>query len=294
MKFHIPLTFSNIEKLKTRAEFFSSRIQRRKKSQLTKIFQSLELPISREEYIGIAVRSFLLSLLVLYVVSTSILAFFGIGFFYLYGLALSAMFSFFVFFSQMVYPRIYISRVQREIEKDLIPALQDILIQLNSGIPLFSILINISDSDYGELSSEFKKAVKRIHSGELQEEVLETIGEKNSSVFFRRTLWQISNGMKVGSDMAIVVKDSIKALNEEQLIQIQDYGNRLNPLIMFYMLVSVIIPALSVTFLTILSSLIGMDKTMTQMMFIGLFVFVVLVQIMFLGMIKSRRPSLLR
>ena len=34
------------------------------------------------------------------------------------------------------------------------------LVQLNSGIPLFDILTNISNSNYGELSLEFKKAVK--------------------------------------------------------------------------------------------------------------------------------------
>ena len=93
--------------------------------------------------------------------------------------------------------------------------------------------------------------------------------------------------------MSIVVKDSLKTLNEEQLIQIQNYGNKLNPLIVLYMLIAVIIPALSITFLTIISSMINLPSNMAMLVFIGLFVFVILVQIMFLGMVKSRRPSLL-
>jgi len=99
--------------------------------------------------------------------------------------------------------------------------------------------------------------------------------------------------MKAGSDMSIVVKNSIKALNDEQLIQIQNYGNTLNPLIVFYMLVSVIIPSLSVAFLTIISSLAGLPESTTILLFLTLFVFVIFLQIMFLGVIKSRRPSLL-
>jgi hypothetical protein len=99
--------------------------------------------------------------------------------------------------------------------------------------------------------------------------------------------------MRAGSDMSIIIRDSINSLNEEQLIQIQNYGNKLNPLIMMYMLISVIIPALSVTFLTILSSMVNLAPTMAKLIFIGLLVFVILVQIMFLGLIKSRRPSLL-
>lgn len=99
--------------------------------------------------------------------------------------------------------------------------------------------------------------------------------------------------MKSGSDLSIVIKDSIKLLSEEQLIQIQNYGNKLNPLIVVYMLIAVIIPALSITFLIIISSMTNLPKNMTILLFIGLFVFVVLVQTMFLGIIKSGRPSLL-
>ena len=99
--------------------------------------------------------------------------------------------------------------------------------------------------------------------------------------------------MQAGSDMSIVVKDSIKSLNEEQMIQIQNYGNKLNPLIVFYMLIAIIIPALSIVFLTIISSIVGLPKNTVTLIFIGMFVFVMLIQIMFLGIIRSKRPSLL-
>ena len=124
-------------------------------------------------------------------------------------------------------------------------------------------------------------------------EVLESVGEKNSSLFFRRALWQISNGMRAGGDISIVIEESIRSLNEEQLIQIQIYGNKLNPMIMFYMLVSIIIPALSITFLTIIASLVNLPSIAVTFMFIGLFVFDTIIQVMFLGLVKSIRPSLL-
>jgi len=230
---------------------------------------------------------------ILFAVSGTIFGILRIDLFYILAAILSLLFSGVIFFSQIVYPSIYMSRKQRNIEKNLIPALESILIQLNSGIPLFGILVNISSADYGELTIEFKKAVKRINSGEPEAEVLDDLGKRNSSVFFRRTLWQISSGMKSGSDMAIVIKESIKALSEEQLIQIQNYGNKLNPLVVFYMLIAVIIPALSVTFLTIISSMINLQANMIYLLFIGIFVFVMFIQIMFLGILRSRRPSLL-
>jgi len=163
----------------------------------------------------------------------------------------------------------------------------------NSSNPFSPVLVNISDSDYGELSNEFKKAVKKISAGSPEQEVLEGLSKTNPSIYFKRVLWQISNGMNAGSNVAIVVRDSMKSLNEEQLIQIQTYGNRLNPLMVFYMLAGVIVPALSITFLTIIGSMVGLATNTTYLLFGGLYIGVVLIQIMFLGIIKSRRPSLI-
>jgi len=293
MKFKIPFTFSDIEKLKKKSKFFTSRLRYKKASKLGTELSEIGVDLTREEYIGICMRNFVRVFIFLFIISTTILAFIKIRLFILFGIGLSFLFSFFIFFSQRIYPRIFLSRKQREIEKNLIPALEDMLIQLNSGIPLFNIMTNISSSNYGVLSEEFKKAVKRINAGEPEEEVLDDLGKKNPSVFFRRTLWQISNGMKSGSDMSIVIKDSIKNLSEEQLIQIQSYGSRLNPLVVLYMLISVIIPALSIAFLTIIASLINLPENMIILLFISLFIFDVLAQIMFLGLIRSKKPSLL-
>ncbi len=292
MEFHIPFTFSRIDKLKNRSRFFSSRIRYKKKTKLGEYLESSEANATREEYLGICIRSFFVVFVFLYLISSIILLLLEVNYFYLFGIGIAFIFGIFVFFSQMIYPKIYLSRKNRDIEKNLIPALQDIVIQLNSGIPLFDIMANVSSANYGVLSLEFKKAVRKINAGEPEVEVLNDLGRKNPSIFFRRTLWQISNGMNSGSDISTIVKDSIHSLNEEQLIQIQTYGNKLNPLIVFYMLISIIIPSLSVSFLTIISSLLNIPNNMIILMFISLLIFDVLIQVMFIGLIKSKRPSL--
>jgi archaeal flagellar protein FlaJ len=291
MEFKIPFTFSDTIKLKKRSSFFISRVKPKKKADEN--FKKLEFGLTREEYLGICNRSFVINFFSLFVLSNIILFFLSINIYYIYSFGIAILFSGFVFFSQMMYPRIYMSRKQKEIEKNLLPALEDISIQLNSGISIFNIMVNISGGDYGALSEEFKKAVKKINAGVPESEALNYLGKLNSSVFFRRTLWQMSNGMNAGSDMGIVIKDSIKALEEEQSIQLQNYGSSLNPLMVLYMLIAIIVPALSVTFLTVISSMVNLDATMTQMIFVSLYVFDILFQIMFLGMIRSRRPSLL-
>ncbi|MFH1425571.1 MAG: type II secretion system F family protein [archaeon] len=293
MKFRIPFTFASLDKLRVRAAYFKKYIKPKKGTKLENYLESADLNITREEYISICIYGFFTAFILVFVISSTFFVLLKISLPFLLSFGLSILAALFVSFSRLAYPRMFDVRRQKDIERNLIPALQDMLVQLNSGIPLFNILVNISSSDYGELSQEFQDIVKRINAGYSEMEVLEEIGEKNSSIFFRRALWQISNGMRAGGDISIVVDESIKSLSEEQYVQIQAYGNKLNPMIMFYMLISVIIPALSVTFLTVISSLINLQEFYTTLMFIVLFVFVMLVQFMFLGVIKSIRPSLL-
>jgi flagellar protein FlaJ len=293
MKFKIPFTIADPETLKRRSKNFSSHFSYKKESSLGEHLKNVPLNMTREEYLGICLRTFIISFSFLFVVSVSLLFFFHIRYYYIYASLFTLSCSLLIFFNQRIYPQLYVARKQQDIERNLYLALEDILIQLNSGIPLYNILVNISDADYGVLSMEFKKAVKRINAGESEAAVLDELGKRNPSIFFRRVLWQISNGMRSGSDMSIIIRDSVKTLNEEQLIQIQNYSNRLNPLVVFYMLIAVIIPSLSITFLTIISSMVNMSSEIAMGLFIGLFFFDVIIQIMFLGLIKSRRPSLL-
>jgi len=175
MRFRIPFASSNIEKLKSRSKFFSSKFRHRKDSKLEEYLGGVDINLTREEYLGIVLRSFVNCFLFLFILITVALGFIGISFFYIIGVGVAFIFAGFVAFSQLAYPRVFISNKEKEIEKNLIFALEDILIQLNSGIPLFDILTNISVSNYVELSLEFKKAVKRIGAGEHESEVLADI-----------------------------------------------------------------------------------------------------------------------
>lgn len=293
MKFHIPFTISSIDKLKKKPVIFRRLIKHKKKSKLQDYLDSTDTGINREQYLNIVLKSFIISFVTINVLATTVLILLNVSTPYLFSLILALLFSGFIFFSQRIYPKIYVARKEKNIEQNLIPALEDMHVQLNAGIPLFSILVNISSSGYGELSVEFKKAVIRINSGSPQVEVLEDLGKTNPSMFFRRTLWQLSNGMKAGSDISLIIRESVKSLEQEQVIQIQNYGNKLNPLIMFYMLITVILPALAITFLTIIASLVGLSSTISIILYLVIFIFVILIQIMFLGVIRSARPSLL-
>ncbi|MBW2989819.1 type II secretion system F family protein [Candidatus Woesearchaeota archaeon] len=253
-----------------------------------------EVDFSVKEYLSMCIFSSLLFLVFFGSIISMILAMTGVESFLLFGIMASFAASLFVFIQQVNYPKLYSHRRVKNIEQNLLGALQNILIELNSGAPLFNILVNLSKGDYGNVSEEFSKAVKEINAGKSQIATLENMAAVNPSVFFRRAIWQLVNGMKSGADLSSVVNEIINSLSEEQVLQIQKYGSQLNPLAMFYMLVVVIAPSLGMTFLIILASFIKLSTSTTKLVFWGLYGVVIFFQIMFMGVIKSRRPNLLR
>lgn len=292
MTFHIPFTISSLNRLKIKSKRYSKIFSVKRDSKLKDYLSKAEVDITREEYLGIVARSSIMFFIITYLILSTGIFIFKQGNPFLVPIMPAIAVAIFSSFSQINYPKMLSDKQQKAIERNLLPAMEDMLIQLSSGVPLFTILVNLSSSGYGQLSIEFKKAVKKINAGFPQIEVIDELGKKNHSMLFRKALWQISNGMKAGSNIAEVVKDIIHSLNEEQYLQLQTYGNKLNPLIMFYMLISIILPALAITFLTIISSVVNLPEAATIGMFVGLYVISILVQIMFLGAIRTAKPSL--
>ena len=114
---------------------------------------------------------------------------------------------------------------------------------------------------------------------------------KNPSPYFRRAIWQISNGIKAGSDISPLLKAVIDGIFAEQRIAIRRYGSQLNPLTLVYMMVAVVLPSLGLTFLLVLSSFSGL--VISETIFWMILVFLAVFQFMFMGIIKSRRPNII-
>lgn len=200
----------------------------------------------------------------------------------------------FMLFQQRAAPEIYIKKRVDDLEKNTLPALQNFLIQLRSGIPLFDIMVNVAASDYGEVSKEFMNVVKKINGGIPQVEALERMALENPSGIFRSAIWQMVNGLKTGSNLTDVLREIMAALADEQILQVEQYGSVLSPLTMFYMIMAVILPAIGVNFLIVIVSFMNLDMGPTKIVFWCVYGFILIVQLMFINIIKTKRPSLLK
>jgi flagellar protein FlaJ len=250
------------------------------------------IPLNGREYLSIAMFSaFFMFLLIYFVfllftirmielIRALSMSFIVSGFFFLV-----------TFFYIKIYPNVLIKKKVLDLERNLLYALRHMYVQITSGVPIFDAIVSLSEGNYGAVSKELKIAVKDVNTGTPVEVALERVASKNPSQYLRRTIWQISNGIKSGGDIGNVLKNIIDYISSEQRIAIRRYGAQLNPLTLAYMMVAVIMPSLGVTFLIVLSSFTKIP--VTKNMFYVILIFLAIFQFMFMGIIKSKRPNLL-
>ena len=191
------------------------------------------------------------------------------------------------------YPKLMVNKRVKDLDRNLLFALRNILVQIRSGVPIFDTFVSISNGNYGQISDEFKNVIERVRSGTSVIDALEELTVRNPSTYFRRAIWQLLNALKSGSDVGDNISTVIKSLSKEQLIEIRQYQSTLNPLAMMYMMIAVIMPSLGITIAIILSTFPGMEAIGNEQTFWGMLGMVIFMQFMFMIIIKSKRPNLM-
>jgi len=192
------------------------------------------------------------------------------------------------FFTFVNLPKVKSKKISRELDKDLPYALRHMLIEVRSGISLYESMVSVS-SGYGEASKEFNRIVKDINGGKPQIEALEDSIVRNPSNQYRRAMWQMINALKSGTDVSNTLETLVESMVKQQKLDVERYGNELNPYILVYLMIAVIMPSLGVTFLIVLSTFTGVG--LNEMTFYQILIGLILFQIFFLNFVKSKRPE---
>lgn len=193
----------------------------------------------------------------------------------------------FAFMYFMNYAQARIVRIQREISKEIIFAGRFLIIELESGVPIYEAFQNMA-KNYETVGQYFGEVIQRVDLGTPMEEALNEAVQLAPSNDLRRIFWQILNSLKTGSEVSDALNNVFDQIVREQQIAVKEYGRKLNPMAMFYMMIAIIVPSLGTIMLIVLSTFIGLDL---NMLFFGLLVFAnAIVQLLFLSMIKAQRP----
>ncbi len=178
---------------------------------------------------------------------------------------------------------------EKEISKEVVFAGRFLIIELQSGVPLYNSLASLS-RNYKTIGGYTKEIIDKVDLGTSMEDALNEAVELMPSDDFRKILWQIINSMRTGSDISKSLSSIVDQIAKRQQIQINEYSKKLNPLAMFYMMIAVIAPSLGMTMMIVLSSFVKFTLSLTLLLLLALMLG--FVQFMFLSLIKFSRPPI--
>ena len=195
----------------------------------------------------------------------------------------------FMFLYMIKLPDLKISRKEKEIGKEIVFAGRFLIIELESGVPLYNSMLNIS-KNFEIIGKYFKEITDKVDLGTSMEDALNEAAEIIPSNDFRKILRQIINSIRTGSNIAKSLYSVIEQITKGQVTEVNKYGKKLNPLAMFYMMIAVILPSLGMTMLIILSSFIQFELSLTIL--IAIAGFLGFLQFMFISLVKFSRPAI--
>ncbi|MFA6088386.1 MAG: type II secretion system F family protein [Candidatus Woesearchaeota archaeon] len=195
---------------------------------------------------------------------------------------------FMFFFLMMTYPKTLAKKKADMVDRYLIYALKDFLMQISAGNSVYNACVEIANANYGQVSIEFEIVAKKIQTGMPVEQALEEIAKHNDSKYFKKVIWQLVNTIRAGASLKEALFSIINDLNESQKSKIIGFANELNLWSLIYMLFAVAIPSIGTTMMVILSAFGGAN--LSRGTFVLFLVICAFIQFAIIGFIKARRP----
>jgi flagellar protein FlaJ len=204
--------------------------------------------------------------------------------------ALGLSFTLLFFMLHLIYPRIILNKIATRESKDLLFALRELMVDVDSGIPLFDSIKNVAESNYGYISKDFQWVVLQIENGVPEREALKALALQTESEYMKRAIWQMVNALESGASMGTALPGVVQALENHIYIEIKNYSSNLNFLMLIYMLGAAALPSLGVTFLVLLSAFgnFGVTVQTVGMLVAGS----AFIQIVLIGYMTSTRPEI--
>jgi len=196
-----------------------------------------------------------------------------------------------IFFIMMSYflqlPVVKQKIIEREMEREIVYASRFLMIELSAGVPLYQAFINIV-RNYERIGVVFRRIVEGVDLGSSMEDALEEAINTCPSENVRKLIIQIKNSLQSGADVSHSLAETTRQVTQEQIIAVKEYGRKLNPYVMFFMMIAVIMPSLGTTAFIVLASFMKITVDLTILL-IGVG-FIGFMQFMFFQLIKSSRP----
>ncbi len=189
----------------------------------------------------------------------------------------------------LYYPSIMLQKIAQMTDNELVFALRELSLQIESGVTLYNAMLNVAQGNYGYASRAFAVTVRDINNGVPEKKALERMALRSRSEYLKKIVWQLLTALDSGAPLNDTLHKIVDNLMVDRRQVVKDFSASLNFLVLMYMLVAAAIPSIGMTFLILLSTFsgIGLGEDAYMVILFGTF----LGQIGLIGYINSSRPA---
>src|SRR3989344_2877101 len=243
-----------------------------------------------ERFSKLAVASSLIVALLISGIVLALLIFRGLPPYYAVIVFLAA---FFLAFEMIkLIPAMSLRSRKAMLESDLLYSARHLLLKLESGSSLVNSLESVSTLNT-KSSAYFKKLMLDISLGTPIEDAIEKAIAYSPSLVYSKILSEIKTSLETGSDMRKTIKNIVEDVTRNHLIHIQEYGKKLNPMSMFYMILGTVFPSIGTALIIVAASLLPGVLVINFTVLMFLLFMLLVVQLFFLFSFRSLKPGVM-
>jgi len=235
--------------------------------------------------IYMTVLTYLFFFIIVYLVASHNLYYFLIGF--LITLLFIPLFYYFWFKILDV----WITKEARDQEGDLLFISEYFLVMLESGLPLGNAIERLSKLDRPG-GKFFRRVFAEVRSGKDLETALDDASRYAASESLKTLLKRLRDSLQIGVDLRDVLKNFIEEASQKKLVEIRKYSRKLNPIVMMYLLLGIVVPSLGMTFFILAATLLDISGDALRVILIFLFLIMFGFQYFAYSVFKFTRTSI--
>lgn len=190
----------------------------------------------------------------------------------------------------LAYPRMIAATIAAQEDRELIFVMRDVLIQISSGIPLFTVIENVGNTGYDYIGHEFREVAARVRGGAPLLDEMEAMAIRTRSEYLKKTTWQLVTAIRSGANLTDTLKSVVKNLVDYQFSLSKSFNAELNFIILIYLMAAAVLPTIGTTVLVIFSvfGLLGVSPEL----FLGIIGLSFVMQMAIIGYVRLKRPNL--
>ncbi|MFW5704885.1 MAG: type II secretion system F family protein [Nanoarchaeota archaeon] len=189
------------------------------------------------------------------------------------------------------YVDVLVKKAGRELDGDLLFVSEYFLVSMESGLPLGNAIQRISRLNRPG-GYFFKRVYMDFKTGKDLEESIGDAAEYAPSESTKILLKRLKDSLNIGIDLKSVLENFIEESSEKKILEIRSFGKKLNPIVMMYLLMGIVVPSLGITFFILGAAILEITPELLKWILVFLFLIMFAFQYLAYSMFKFSKSTI--